>query len=97
MPASVRDFDVEPLAHTVPGYFNETWVVVFAPAGTSAPPVERYNREIHEIASSAELRALLEPDGMVAVPTTPEAFATRIRSELGQWRRVAAERKIVLD
>jgi tripartite-type tricarboxylate transporter receptor subunit TctC len=89
--------DLPPLAQTVPGYFNETWVGVFAPAGTSAQTVERYNREINDIASSPELRTLLEPDGMIAVPTSPDAFATRIRSELAQWKRIAAERKIVLE
>jgi tripartite-type tricarboxylate transporter receptor subunit TctC len=89
--------DLPPLAATVPGYFNETWVGVFAPAATPGRVVERLNRELNEVATSPELRALLEPDGMVSVPVSPAAFAARVKEELGQWKQIASARKIVVE
>lgn len=89
--------DVPPLINTVPGFSSETWVGVFAPAGTPPALVERLNRAIGETAASPELRMLLEPDGMLPVSATPASFAARIRQELVQWKQVAASRKIVVE
>jgi len=86
-----------PLAATVPGYAIDIWVGVFAPAGTPAALVERYNREINEIAASAELAAILNPDGAVPAGLTAEAFAARLRDELGMWKRLAARHRIVAE
>lgn len=89
--------DLPPLIDLVPGYSNETWVGVFAPAGTPERYVERLNREINEISAAPEMRTLLEADGMMAATMTPAAFAARVRTELAQWKRIAAARKISIE
>jgi len=89
--------DLPPLIATVPDVVNETWAGVLGPAGLPPRLVERLNREITEIAGSPELRAILEPDGMLPAPTTPAAYAERIRQELATWKRVATSRKIVAE
>ena len=89
--------DVPPLVVTVPGFVNEVWVGVFAPAGTPTRLVERLNREINEISASAELKPLLESDGMMPAPITPSAFSARVKHELTQWKQIAAARKIVAE
>lgn len=88
---------IPPLADTVPGYSNLVWVGVFAPAGTPVGLVERYNKEITEIAATPELRNLFAPDGMVPVAMSPAAFAERVKRELAQWKQIASSRKIVLE
>jgi len=89
--------DLPPLAATVPGYAIEIWVTVFAPAGTPAPLVERLNREINAISMSPELRVFLDPDGAQPVALSPAAVAARMKGDLAQLKRIAAERKISLD
>jgi len=89
--------DLPPLAAAVPGYAIEIWVTVFAPAGTPAPLVERLNREINEISASPELRTFLDPDGALPVVLPPAAIAVRMKQDLAQLKRIAAERKISLD
>ena len=89
--------DLPPLAATVPDYAIDIWVGVFAPAGTPAPLVERLNREINDIAASADLKPVLEPDGAAPVALTPGAFGARLSVELAQWKRVASEHKIVAE
>ena len=89
--------DLPTLAAAVPGYTVDIWVGVFAPAGTPAPLIERLNREINEIATSPELAPILEPDGTVPTALTPAVFAGRVKSELAQWKQIAADRKIVAE
>ena len=83
--------------NTVPGYVNEVWVGLFAPAGTPTGLVERLNREVNEISASPDLRALLEPDGMLPASMSPAPFAGRVKHELAQWKEVATSRKIVAE
>lgn len=89
--------DLPPVAAGVPGYGIEIWVSVFAPAGTPMPLVERLNREINLIAASPELRTFLDPDGALPVALPPAAVAERMKQDLAQLKRIAAERKISLD
>ena len=89
--------DLPPLAQVVPGYAIEIWVTVFAPAGTPMPLVERLNREINQISASPELRTFLDPDGAQPVALSPAAVAARVKEDLAQLKRIAAERKISLD
>jgi tripartite-type tricarboxylate transporter receptor subunit TctC len=89
--------DLPPLAATVPGYAIDIWVGVLAPAGTAAPLIERLNREINEIAASPELGTILEPDGTVPTPLSAATFAARMKEELAQWKKIAADHKIVAE
>lgn len=88
---------VPPLIDTLPGFSSETWVGVFAPAGTPARLIDRLNREISEISLLPELRAILDPDGMLPLAMSPAAFATRLQQELAQWKQIAAARRIVAE
>lgn len=89
--------DLPPIAAAVPGYGIEIWVSVFAPAGMPAGLVERLNKEINEISASPELRTFLDPDGAQPVALKPAAIAERMKQDLAQLKRIAAERKISLD
>ena len=88
---------VAPLNATLPGFVSETWVAVFAPAGTSPRLIERLNREIIEISASPELKTLFDPDGMLPLAMTPAAFSGRMQQELAQWKQIVADRKIVAE
>ena len=86
-----------PLATVAPGFNVDIWVGVFAPAGTPAAIVDRLNREINAIAASPELAPVLEPDGTLPEAISPAAFASKIKTELGQWKQIATEHKIVAE
>ena len=88
---------LQPLAASVPDYAIDIWVGVFAPAGTPAPIVERLNREINDIAASPEMRVVLEPDGTLPTAISPASFGQRIKQELGQWKQIATDHKIVAE
>jgi tripartite-type tricarboxylate transporter receptor subunit TctC len=89
--------DLPPIASAAPGYSMDIWVGVFAPAGTPPALVERLNREINEISASPELAIILEPEGTIPQAMAPVTFAGKVKDELAQWKRIAAERKIVAE
>lgn len=89
--------ELPPVGSAVPGYAMDIWVIVFAPAGTPAALIERLNKEINAISASPELRTFLDPDGAQPVALPPAAIAARMKQDLTQLKRIAAERKISLD
>ena len=89
--------NLPPLASVAPGFDVDIWVGVFAPAGTPAAVVERLNREINAIAASADLKPVLEPDGTLPAAITPAEFGAHVKDELAQWKKIAADHKIVAE
>ena len=89
--------DLPPLASVASGFNVDIWVGVFAPAGTPAAIVDRLNREINAVAASPELTPVLEPDGTLPEAISAAVFASRIKTELGQWKQIATEHKIVAE
>ncbi|MDF3836287.1 tripartite tricarboxylate transporter substrate binding protein [Cupriavidus basilensis] len=89
--------ELPPLATSVPGYALEIWVGLLAPAGTPAPLVQRLNREINEIAASQDVRVVLERDGSIPKAMSPAQFGVRMQQDLAQWKRIATDRKIVVE
>jgi tripartite-type tricarboxylate transporter receptor subunit TctC len=85
------------VASVLPGYALDIWVAVLAPAGTPPALVDRLNKAINEISPSPDLAPILEPDGTVPSAVTPAALAARFKDELGQWKRVATNHKIVAE
>jgi len=88
---------MQPIATVAPGFDVDIWVGVFAPAGTPDALIARYNQEINAIAASPDLAPVLEPDGTLPEAIAPGAFAARLRVELGQWKKIAAEHNITAE
>jgi tripartite-type tricarboxylate transporter receptor subunit TctC len=89
--------DLPPVATVVSGFNVDIWVGVFAPTGTPAAIVDRLNREINAVAASPELAPVLEPDGTLPEAISPSVFASKIKTELGLWKQIATEHKIVAE
>ena len=44
-----------------------------------------------------DLTPVLEPDGTLPEAIAPAAFAGKIKDELGQWKKIATDHKIVAE
>jgi len=86
--------NLPPMAVAAPGFSAEIWVAVFAPAGTPAALVARFNREINEIANAPEIRTILENDGSVPTPYSPAEVAQRVRDDFAAWKKIATDKNI---
>jgi tripartite-type tricarboxylate transporter receptor subunit TctC len=67
-----------------------TWFGLFAPAGLPAEITARLNKVFVEALGSAEVKARLATLMAEPSPTTPEQFASFVRSELQKYRAVVA-------
>jgi tripartite-type tricarboxylate transporter receptor subunit TctC len=69
----------------VPGYEFQGWMGLAAPAGTPAEWVERVNREVMRILTSAEGRQWFAAQGNDPAEVGVEAFAAFVRDEHTRW------------
>ena len=72
----------------VVGYEMDTWVGVFAPAGTPPEIVKRLNIEIVKILNSPEVHDKLSALGANIVADSPEHCAAFVKSETAKWKEL---------
>lgn len=74
--------DLPTVGEALPGYLFNSWLGVFAPAGTPAPVVLRLSREISAGLATPAVKARMEQLGYEVVGSTPEEFAAFQTAEL---------------
>jgi tripartite-type tricarboxylate transporter receptor subunit TctC len=78
----------------LPGYEATLWWGIFAPAKTPKPVVDRLNAEIHKSMAAPDMKKVFVDFGAEPAPTTPEAFTTMVRNEIGKWSKVVKDAAI---
>lgn len=87
--------DLPTLAETVtPGLDVSVWQGVLAPGATPKEVVERINRDVAAVLAQPEVRERLAGMGMEVTPGTSAEFASFLRAEIAQWKKVAQAAKI---
>jgi tripartite-type tricarboxylate transporter receptor subunit TctC len=81
----------------VPGYDVSVWFGVLTVAGTPREIVNRLNREMVRVLTSAEVRERFGKIGVEVVAGTPEHFSGFLRSEVDRWANVVRDAKIKAD
>jgi tripartite-type tricarboxylate transporter receptor subunit TctC len=72
----------------LPGFDISTWYGLFAPAGTPATIVAKWNADVTRILNTPDVRAKFMADGAEPAPDTPEQFAQMIARELAKYARI---------
>ena len=67
---------------------GDQWVGVLAPAGTPKDIIALLNREIAKALASPEVKERFPALGFTAVGSSPEEFASLIRSDMDRWGKV---------
>ena len=81
--------DVPTIAEAaLPGYEVTAWNALFAPAGTPEAVVKRLNTLVREGLAQPEAKAAMDKQDLEATPSTPEALAALVRTELVKWGKV---------
>ena len=89
--------EVPTIAESLPGYDATLWYGVLAPARTPEAIVRRMNAELGTTLRNADVVEKLSTQAVEAHHTTPEQFATLIRTELGKWSKVIRESGVKAD
>ncbi|WP_426955661.1 tripartite tricarboxylate transporter substrate binding protein [Muricoccus radiodurans] len=82
------------IAETLPGFESLTWGVLFAPAGTPAPIIQRLNREVIAAIATPEVTARYAELGVTAPARTPEEVRAFVASETERWGAVARAARV---
>jgi tripartite-type tricarboxylate transporter receptor subunit TctC len=75
----------------------ETWYAMFAPAGTPAAIVARLNHDMNDFLKEADVRDVLEKQGLVPEGGTPDELGERVKKDLARWTRVVKAAGIKAD
>jgi tripartite-type tricarboxylate transporter receptor subunit TctC len=76
------------VGEALPGFEVNNWIGLFAPAGTPAEIVRRWNGETMRTMRSPDIQARLPNEGARFVPNTPEQFAAFVKAEIAKWAPV---------
>jgi tripartite-type tricarboxylate transporter receptor subunit TctC len=75
-------------ASGLPGYEFASINGVFAPAKTPAAIIERLNQEIIRAVTQPEVKEKLLNIGTEVVTSSPDGFATKLKSEVAKWGKL---------
>lgn len=76
------------IGESLKGFEADNWFGVMVPAGTPKNVVASLNAQIVKVLSNPEMRKVMLARGAVLHPSTPDAFAAVIRSDIAKWGRV---------
>ena len=83
--------DVPTVAESIPGFTNNGWYGLVAPAGTSAAIVNKLNAEMKRASANAEFAKHIELIGMEPTSSTPQELRQWIVSEIARWTKVVRD------
>ena len=72
----------------LPGFEANNWDGMLFPASTPRAIVSKVGRDTGRVLSLPEVREFLSKQGALPTPSTPEAFAAYLDSEITKWRDV---------
>jgi tripartite-type tricarboxylate transporter receptor subunit TctC len=80
-----------------PGFDVSIWFGLQVPAGTPRAIVDRIAGSVRQVLEQPDVRANLALQGAEPMFEGPEAFAVRMRAEIGKWAEVVKAANIKLD
>ena len=85
---------VPPIAQTLPGFENEGWFGIVAPAGTPRPIIDKIYQDTHKALDATEMKARFFAQGLKPIGNSPEDFAKAMKTETAHWAHIVRERRI---
>jgi hypothetical protein len=76
---------------TLPGFEATTWHGVMVPAGTPGAVVAKLHRDIVAVLRMPDVAERLSSQGAEAIGSTPQAFASYVKTETAKWAKVVRE------
>lgn len=81
----------------VPKYSFETWFMVFAPAHTPQPVIDKLNASLRQALSSPAVKERMTREGYDPVLSTPAEARKRLEQEMPRWAKLVKEQGITAE
>ena len=88
---------VPTVAETLPGFEAQSWVAMFAPAGTPQPVLARLARDVRTALQRPDLKERLLGQGFIVVGSAPEELGAYVRAESDKWGKVIRDLNVTLE
>lgn len=79
------------------GFDSTTWFALFAPKGTPAPVVAKFNAAVQQVLQMPDIRAKLEGAGNTVRLESPEQFKATVHANRLKWAEVVKAANISID
>ncbi len=89
--------DIPTISETVPGFTNDGWYGLVAPAGTPNAIVDKLHQAMMRALGNGEFSKYIETIGMVPAGSAPDEFREWIRSEVARWSKVVRDAGIAMN
>ncbi len=89
--------EVPAVAEVLPGYEATTWFGLLAPAGTPQDVIRKVQSDVAKVVALPDVKERLTELGAEVVASTPDAFASHLRSEQQRFAKVIKDAGIKLD
>jgi len=90
--------DVPTIAEAgLPNYSFDTWFIVFAPAHTPQPVIDKLNDTLVKVLKSQAIADRMAREGFEATPSTPAQARQRLETEIPQWNKLVKDRGITMQ
>jgi len=85
------------IAETYPGFETQSWVGMFAPAGTPRPVIDKLNAALVKVLAEPGMKERFDHQAAEIVAGTPEAFGQVVLADQAKWGKIIREIQIKLD
>jgi tripartite-type tricarboxylate transporter receptor subunit TctC len=89
--------DVPTIGESLKGFEADSWFGLMVPAGTPRDIITKLNAEVQKTLASQEVKDRLLAVGGFVQAGGPEQFATRLKSDIEKWGKVARAAKVRIE
>ena len=89
--------EIPAVAETLPGFESITWFGVYGPKGMPADLVAKVNVAVNAALADADVKDRFARLGAEPTGGTPQAFAAMVTADSQKWKKIIADRKIVVQ
>jgi tripartite-type tricarboxylate transporter receptor subunit TctC len=89
--------EVPTIGESLKGFEADSWFGIMVPAGTPRDIIAKLNAEVQKTLASQEVKDRLLAVGGFVQAGGPEQFATRLKSDIEKWGKVARAAKVRIE
>ena len=89
--------DVPAIAETLPGFEANTWVGLFAPAGTPSAIVQKISNDVQAVLKDAAVSKKFVSMGAISNGNQPDIFTAFVLKDTQRWKNVVTSAGIKID
>ena len=89
--------DLPAVSEALPGFESVTWFGLYGPKALPADLTAKVNQAVNAALADADVKERFARLGAEPTGGTPQAFASMVKADNTKWKKIIADRKIVVE